>query len=93
MPKCGSFQSSVEVAILPALAVMTEAEDMGRSQMDAMGDAIPLLLNATALTMPCREMCEAVVQTCRRAPLPSCGPGEFQGRVKVALQVLQKLYI
>ena len=58
----------MEVAVLPALALITEAEDVGRSRMDALGDALPLLLNATALTMPCREMCEAVVQTCRRAP-------------------------
>lgn len=68
VPRCGSFQSSVETAVLPALAVMTAAQDEGRTQVEALGEAIPLLVNASALTLPCREMCEAVVQTCRRAP-------------------------
>ena len=64
VPKCGSFQSSVEQAVLPALAIVTAAEDNGQSPTEALADALPLLANASALTMPCREMCEAVVRTC-----------------------------
>jgi hypothetical protein len=33
VPKCGSFQASVELAVLPALALMTEAQDRGRAQV------------------------------------------------------------
>ena len=54
----------MEQAILPALAIVTAAQDTGQTPTEALADALPLLANASALTMPCREMCEAVVRTC-----------------------------
>jgi len=41
--------------------------DNGKNQLAALGAATPLLANAMALSMPCREMCEAVMSSC------SCG--------------------
>ena len=32
--------------------------------ISALAAAVPVLLNTSALTMPCREMCEAVISTC-----------------------------
>lgn len=64
VPKCGSFSAAVERALLPAIAAIDSARDYGRTQLDALADVVPMLLNASSLTMPCREMCEAVVRTC-----------------------------
>ncbi len=64
VPKCGSFSASIERALLPAIAAIDNARDYGKTQLDALSEAVPLLLNASSLTMPCREMCEAVVATC-----------------------------
>ena len=64
VPKCGSFSTTVERALLPAIAAIDSARDYGKTQLDALSDAVPLLLNASSLTMPCREMCEAIVSTC-----------------------------
>ncbi|BDA45605.1 hypothetical protein COCOBI_07-3920 [Coccomyxa sp. Obi] len=64
VPKCGSFSTTIERALLPAIAAIDTARDYGKTQLDALSDAVPLLLNASSLTMPCREMCEAIVSTC-----------------------------
>ena len=48
----------------PALVAVDNARDTGLSGMDALAAAVPVLLNRSALTMPCREMCEAIVSTC-----------------------------
>lgn len=64
VPKCGSFSTTIERALLPAIAAIDSARDYGKTQLDALSDAVPLLLNASSLTMPCREMCEAIVSTC-----------------------------
>ncbi len=64
VPKCGSFQKTVETSLLPALVAVDDARDAGLSGMEALAAAVPVLLNRSALTMPCREMCEAIVSTC-----------------------------
>ena len=46
---------------------ITDAVDSGKSQLAALGAATPLLADAMALSMPCREMCDAVMSSC------SCG--------------------
>lgn len=64
VPRCGSFQKSVEASIFPALVAVDSARDSGKSGIDTLAAAVPVLLNTSTLTMPCREMCEAVVSTC-----------------------------
>lgn len=64
VPKCGSFQKTVETSLLPALVAVDNARDAGLSGMDALAAAVPVLLNTSALTMPCREMCDSIVSTC-----------------------------
>ncbi|KAK9839741.1 hypothetical protein WJX84_000691, partial [Apatococcus fuscideae] len=63
-PKCGSFQGAVEGAVLPAISTVLTASDNGRTPLDALSEAVPSLLQASNLALPCREMCEAVVGTC-----------------------------
>ena len=50
----------------PAVQI-SDAVDKGKNQLAALGAATPLLADAMALSMPCREMCEAVMASC------SCG--------------------
>lgn len=64
VPKCGSFSVTVEKAILPALAAVVQAREDGETHADALSRAMPILLAAFGLAMPCREMCEAVVTSC-----------------------------
>ncbi len=61
--RAGSFAATVEVAVLPALTKMAAAVDDGQNHLEALGNAVPSLLNASSLAMPCRAMCEV-----RRAP-------------------------
>jgi len=61
--RAGSFAATVEVAVLPALAQMAAVVDDGQNHLEALGNAVPSLLNASSLAMPCRAMCEV-----RRAP-------------------------
>ncbi|CAL8470810.1 g10352 [Coccomyxa elongata] len=56
VPKCGSFSTTIERALFPAIAAIDTARDYGKTQLDALSDAVPLLLNASSLTMPCREI-------------------------------------
>ncbi|KAK9842362.1 hypothetical protein WJX81_008566 [Elliptochloris bilobata] len=64
VPKCGSFGATVETTILPALTTMAAAIDDGQNHLEALANAVPSLLNASSLSMPCRAMCEAVIGTC-----------------------------
>lgn len=68
VPACGSFESAVEGAILPALAKVSAAKDHEKDIFDSLADAVPDLADALALSLPCREMCEATVSTCSCAP-------------------------
>ena len=54
----GSFGVTVETAILPALTGMAAAIDDGQNHLEALASAVPSLLNASSLAMPCRAMCE-----------------------------------
>lgn len=64
VPKCGSFDSIVAGSILPAMQKATEASDRGKGTESAISAALPELLDAVSLSMPCREMCESVMATC-----------------------------
>lgn len=64
VPKCGSFDSVVAGAILPAMQKATDASDRGKGAEAALSAALPELLDAVSLSMPCREMCESVMATC-----------------------------
>jgi hypothetical protein len=71
LPECGSFQKSVHSAIFPAIKKIKQAEDAGQPKSVAIAAAVPGLIEAILKTMGCREMCQAVVDTC------SCNaPGE-----------------
>ena len=49
------------------------------NKLQALGKATPRLANAMALSMPCREMCEAVMSTC------SCGKENTFGELLQAV--------
>jgi hypothetical protein len=40
------------------------AEDEGKPKVASIAEALPSLQQAMALSLPCREMCEAIVATC-----------------------------
>ena len=59
--------------MVPALSLITntlshvqisDAVDSGKSQLAALGAAAPMLADAMALSMPCKEMCDAVMSSC-----------------------------
>lgn len=52
----------METAILPALTGMAAAIDDGQNHLEALASAVPALLNASSLAMPCRAMCEVRCQ-------------------------------
>ena len=54
------------MSLCPAVQI-SDAVDKGKNQLAALGAATPLLADAMALSMPCREMCDAVMSSC------SCG--------------------
>lgn len=47
-----------------------QAGDTAASQLAVVAKAIPVLISAMSLSMPCKEMCNAVVDTCGTACLP-----------------------
>ena len=47
VPKCGSFQSNVETGVLPAIASVLNAQELGENAVQALGEAIPGLLQAS----------------------------------------------
>ncbi len=69
--RAGSFAATVEVAVLPALTQMAAAVDDGQNHLEALGNAVPSLLNASSLAMPCRAMCEGAARAGRRPAAPS----------------------
>ena len=72
----------MESSILPALVAVDTARNSGKSGIDALAAAVPVLLNTSALTMPCREMCEAVISTC------SCSKDDRSALTDMALILL-----
>lgn len=48
----------MESALLPALTQMAAAIDDGQNHLEALAAAVPSLINASALALPCRAMCE-----------------------------------
>ncbi|KAK9813568.1 hypothetical protein WJX73_007727 [Symbiochloris irregularis] len=64
VPKCGSYSTIIENTILPMITRVTQARQQGASAVAALAPVVPELLQATSLSMPCREMCEAVVSSC-----------------------------
>uniref|UniRef100_A0A7S0R6S6 FZ domain-containing protein n=1 Tax=Pyramimonas obovata TaxID=1411642 RepID=A0A7S0R6S6_9CHLO len=68
LPPCGSFRRHVELAVLPVVAKLAETslnpESGPLDKMQALTEAMPGVLNALSLSMPCREMCKAVLDTC-----------------------------
>ncbi|MEW5317444.1 MAG: hypothetical protein WDW38_008739 [Sanguina aurantia] len=63
-PKCGSFKSLTQNALLPSLTSITAAYNSGKSQLEALGGAVSLVFDSMALVLPCREMCESALDTC-----------------------------
>ena len=70
LPNCGSFQQTVHRAILPAILQIKQEQDSGQPQEVAIAEAVPGLLEAMAQSFSCREMCQAVVDTCSCKAFP-----------------------
>ena len=64
MHRCGSYATIIENTILPMITKVTQAQQQGASAAAALAPVVPELLQASSLSMPCREMCEAVVSSC-----------------------------
>ena len=64
LPECGTFAKAVHSAVFPAIQKMKEAEDAGQPRSVAVGAGVPTLVKAFAKALGCREMCQAVVDTC-----------------------------
>lgn len=82
VPPCGSFQQHVEVAILPAMVQLIDAREQGSSAelMTVVAQAIPTIMQTMSLSMPCREMCHRVINTC------GCGKEHTFGSLISSLQ-------
>lgn len=72
-PKCGSFDAEVGRVVIPTLSKVLDTMDAAKDKeeeektemiMQVLADALPDLIKASSLSMPCRAMCEAVVDTC-----------------------------
>lgn len=64
VPKCGSYSANIENVLLPALSKVTTAQMEGEDSAQSLSAALPELLKASSLAMPCRQMCEAIITSC-----------------------------
>jgi len=87
VPPCGSFQKHVELAILPAVTdLVVTAPNVGATPLDQIqkvAAAVPKVVKAISLSMPCREMCEDVIKTC------NCGKSHTYGYLVTQLREQQ----
>ena len=59
---------------------VSSALDKGENAVEALAEVVPELADAMALSLPCREMCQAVVNSC------SCGKERTFGDILQAVQ-------
>ena len=64
VPKCGTFQTHVEMVFLPLLRDVVEAKQKGGDFQPAIDRFLPRIANATGLVAPCKEYCEAITASC-----------------------------
>lgn len=64
VPKCGTFQTHVELVFLPLLRDVARAKQHDNDFQPAIERLMPRVLNATGLVSPCKEYCEAVTASC-----------------------------
>lgn len=75
VPKCGSVRASLESAILPAISKVIQAHESGKGWGAALSAAVPSLVKANSLGLPCREMCHDLMETC------ACGEDKTFGQL------------
>lgn len=80
VPTCGSFQTTVEAHILPAMKVAVQRKQAGDTGAVAAAAAVPHLIQAVNKVWPCRNVCEAVMQSC------GCGDEKSFGDLITLLQ-------
>lgn len=56
VPKCGSYSANIENVLLPALSKVTTAQMEGEDSAQSLSAALPELLTASSLAMPCRQV-------------------------------------
>jgi hypothetical protein len=64
VPKCGTFQTHVELVFLPLLRDVVEAKQKDQDYQPSIDRLLPRVANATGLVAPCKEFCEAVTASC-----------------------------
>ena len=64
VPKCGTFQTHVEMVFLPLLEDVARAKQHGGDYQPAIERLLPRIANATGLVSPCKEYCAAVTASC-----------------------------
>lgn len=80
VPLCGTFQTHLESAVLPALTQIVAAKEKGDDVMAIAASLIPSLAKTTALTAPCKRYCQAITASC------SCGQSQTFGDMLTQLQ-------
>jgi hypothetical protein len=79
---------SVGVVWQPTVIAMAEAKEQGPADsLSAISSAMPTLLKAMSLSMPCKAMCEAVVDTC------GCGVSHTFGELVDALMSAKEVRV
>jgi hypothetical protein len=76
VPTCGTFDKVVD-EILPLLAAVAERKEKASL---ALQQVVPRMLQAASLGLPCKQMCNAITDTC------GCGEAANFGEVMVSLQ-------
>lgn len=87
VPMCGTFDTHLEFAVLPALTEIVQAKASGGDFMAVLAGLIPSLAKTTALTAPCRRYCEAITSSC------SCGKSQTFGDMLTMLQTGDDPYL
>jgi hypothetical protein len=80
VPPCGTFETHLEAAVLPALTQIVSAKATGLDVMALTASLVPALARTTALTAPCKRYCLAITASC------SCGRAQTFGDMLTQLQ-------
>lgn len=74
-PECGSFRASIETMTLPVVGEIFKVNSEGKDIGEALSGVLPTVMKARSLTLPCKEMCLDIMDTC------ACGERRTLGQL------------
>lgn len=74
-PKCGSVRASTETQLLPIISEIVKVGSEGKDPGEALSSVLPMIMKARSLTLPCRQMCLDMMDTC------ACGERKTMGQL------------